>query len=66
MQRQAGIHCQRTARIHLPAHPPSYPQAFGDGVTQGLFYREPENQMNVLAEASRNASGKCCGTLLLA
>lgn len=28
-------------------------QAFGDGVTQGLYYREPENQMTVLGEASR-------------
>lgn len=35
-------------------------------MTQGLYYREPENQMNVLAEASRDASAKCRGTLLLA
>lgn len=27
-------------------------QAFGDGVTHGLYYREPENQMTVLGQAS--------------
>ena len=31
-------------------------QAFGDGVTQGLYYREPENQMTVLGQAS----GRLC------
>ena len=30
-------------------------QAFGDGATQGLYYREPETEMTVLAQASWRA-----------
>ena len=35
-------------------------QAFGDGVTHGLFYREPESEMTVMAQASGRPSRLPC------